>query len=95
MKEKLTILRSRDGMQVDLDTQAIFTSPPEGFEDILPAGPSHEWFVAPCFDRPEWNRDTDPVQACASDLSKILLSLQWIIWFERLHNRVDTPDHSR
>ena len=76
MKEGLTILRSRHGMKINLYTQAIFTSPFESFEDILPAGTSHERFVAPRLDRPEWDRDADPVQTGTSDLGKILLGLQ-------------------
>jgi len=75
MKEGLTILRSGDGMQINLYTQAIFTSPSESFKDILPASTSHERLVAPRLDRPKRNRDTDPVQTGTGDLGKILLSL--------------------
>ena len=63
-------------MKVNLHTQAIFTSPLESLKDILPAGTSHEWFVAPGLDRPERNRNSDPIQTGASDLGKILLSLK-------------------
>lgn len=63
-------------MQIDVHTQAIFTSPPESSEDILPGGTSQEWFVAPHLDRPERNRDTDPIQTGTGDLSKVLFSLQ-------------------
>jgi hypothetical protein len=63
-------------MKVDLDTQAVFTRPLESFKDILPAGTGHERFVAPCLDRPERNRDPDPIQTGASDIGKILLSLK-------------------
>lgn len=75
IKEGLTILRAGNRMKVNLHAQAIFTSPSESLKDILPASASHEWFVAPSLDRPERNRDTDPVQAGAGDLGKILLSL--------------------
>lgn len=63
-------------MKVDLYAQAIFTSPPERLKDILPAGTSHEWLVAPCVDRPERNRDADPVQAGTGNLGKINLGLK-------------------
>lgn len=86
IKVLLTILRAGDCMKVDLHTQAIFTSPFEGLKYILPAGASHERFVAPCLDRPKRNRDTDPIQTGAGDLGKILFGLQHILWFERLCN---------
>lgn len=63
-------------MKIDLHTQAVFTSPFESLKDILPAGTSHEWFVTPRLDRPERNRNSDPIQTGASDLGKILLSLK-------------------
>ena len=63
-------------MKVNLHAQAVFTSPLESLKDILPAGTSHEWFVAPCLDRPERNRKSDPIQTGACDLGKVLLSLK-------------------
>jgi len=76
MRGGLTVLRSRDSMKVDLHTQAIFTGPLERFKDILPAGAGHERFVGPRLDRPERNRNSDPIQTGASNLGKILLSLK-------------------
>lgn len=63
-------------MKVNLYTQAVFASPSESFKDILPAGASHEWFVAPRLDRPKRNRKTDPIQTGTGDLRKVLLSLK-------------------
>ena len=83
-KERLTVLGSGVGMQINVYTQAIFAGPPEGFKDILPTGTSHERFVAPCLNRPEGNRETDPVQSCAGDLSEVLLSLWCVPLFEHL-----------
>lgn len=73
-------------MQIDFNTQAIFTSPPESCEDVLPGGTGQEWFVAPHLDRPEWNRDTDPVQTGAGNLGKILLGLRDVTLFEHMCN---------
>lgn len=66
-------------MQIDFYTQAIFTSPAESREDILPAGADQERFVAPHLNCPERNRDPDPIQTGAGNLGKILFSLQDIL----------------
>ena len=73
-------------MQIDVHTQAIFTSPLESREDILPAGTSKERFVAPHLDRPKRNRKTDPIETGAGNLRKILLSL-YVRRSECLRNR--------
>ena len=76
---KLTVLGSRHCMQIDFYTQAIFTSPSESREDVLPAGSGQERFVAPYLDCPKRNRDTDPVEAGTGNLGKVLFGLQDIL----------------
>lgn len=78
-------------MKVDLDTQAVFTSPSKSFEDILPAGPSHERFVAPCLDRPKRDRDADPVQAGTGNLRKVFFGLEHNFGFSVFARKVPGP----
>lgn len=70
------ILRSRDRMEVEVDSYAVFAGPFEGFESVLPSYPFQVGFARVRFDRPEGNRESNPVQTRSRNLGKVFFSLR-------------------
>src|SRR6516225_3045997 len=63
-------------MQVEKNTKAVFPCPVECLECILPAHFGKERFSLPCVYGPEGYREADPIESCASNLSKVFLRLK-------------------
>ena len=72
----ITVLTSRDGMQVEFDADTVFATPGNHTEDVFPADFLEEWLAIPRFDCPEWDGETDPVETCASNLSEVDFGLE-------------------
>jgi hypothetical protein len=47
------VLRARDGVEVEVDPDAVFPGPLDGFEEVSPTRPCEERFAIPYLDRPE------------------------------------------
>ena len=70
-----TILRAWQRVNVKIDTDAVLASPSERLESVLPRDLREERLFVVFLDSPEGDRNADPIQAGASDLGEILLSL--------------------
>lgn len=74
-----TILRPGNSMQIQIDPNAIFPRPLEDPKDILPTNLGQKRFadpspnICPSLNGPKRNRQPNPIQARASNLSYILL----------------------
>ncbi len=69
-------------MQIEINTDSVFATPFNGFEEIGPRRSDKEGFVVHGLDGPEADRNTDPVQSCACNLSDVLFRLDdYISWF--------------
>jgi hypothetical protein len=73
------VLRSRNGVEIKVDTNTIFASPFDGFEEVSPGCLGKEWFSGVDFDSPEGEWDTDPVEAGCGDLSEIFFGDESIV----------------
>lgn len=71
----VAILGTRESVQIKVDTDAVLASPSERLESVLPRDLREERLFVVFLDSPEGDRNADPIQAGASDLGEILLSL--------------------
>lgn len=51
-----SVLRTRESVEVEIDTEAVFAGPADGFKHIFPLSTLQEWLIANGFDGPvgEW-----------------------------------------
>ena len=86
----VAVLRAGSGVQVEVNTDAVFTRPFDGFEEVsgegqiwfrevwmysLPCNAWEERFARSDFNGPVGNGNTDPVQASTGDLCKVFFGL--------------------
>ena len=70
-----TVLAAGDGMQVEVDADAIFTCPLDGLEEVLPRDVCKERLAIACFDGPVCDGNANIVETSTGNLSEILFGL--------------------
>ena len=71
----VAILRSRYGVEIEINSQSVFSSPGKRLEEVLPADVGEEGFSGVRFDDPERNGDSDPIESSGGNFGEIFLSL--------------------
>jgi hypothetical protein len=64
-----SILRTRSGMEINVDTKTIFSGPLDGFEEVRPRRLGEERFIGVDFDNPKGKWDAGPFETGSGDLS--------------------------
>jgi hypothetical protein len=73
------VLRAGDGVQVDIDADAVLACPGDRLKEVRPARVREERLALPDLDRPVRQRDAYKVQAGAGDLRKVLLGDEGLV----------------
>ena len=61
------VLRAGQSVQVEVDAETVLARPLNGLEEVLPGGFCIEWLAVVLLDGPEWEGNTDEVEARAGD----------------------------
>lgn len=69
-----TVLRTWDGVEIEVDSDSVFPCPADSSEDISPGDSLEVWLLARSCDGPVTNRQTDPVETGRDNLDKVTLS---------------------
>lgn len=73
--ERCSLLRTRHGVKVEIDSESILPRPSERLQEVRPCDATEERFALVRLDRPPSEGDADPVESGGRDLSEILLGL--------------------
>jgi len=69
------VLRARQGVQVEVDTETVLACPLDGLEEVFPGRLCIERLVVVLLNCPEWEGDADEVEARAGDQCEVFLGL--------------------
>jgi len=68
-----TILTARQGVEIEVDANAVLACPFETSKQISPADIGYIWVSTICCHSPVWIWDSDMVKSCCLDVDEVLL----------------------
>lgn len=85
----VSVLRSWDGVEVEVDAETVLSSPGECLNEVLPTDVGEEGLSRVDLDDPVRNRQSNPVETSGSDLGEISFRL-----FDKDSQRRHSPSYS-
>jgi hypothetical protein len=80
------VLRAGQGVQVEIDAEAVLARPLDGLEEVLPGSLCIERLVVVLLDCPVWEGNADEVEARAGDQCEVFLGLGCCTALEMIAN---------